>query len=118
VEKHFTDDRTREGPDHAFSMSPNDWRQMVERTRELEAALGPEQKRVMDNEMQTLSVQRRAVRAARAISRGACINASELIVLRPCPSDALPPYRIDEVVGRTAVRDIAVGECVRLDDLK
>ncbi len=47
VEKHFTDDRGREGPDHAFSMGPSDWRDMVDRTRELEAALGTEDKHVM-----------------------------------------------------------------------
>jgi N-acetylneuraminate synthase len=49
IEKHFTDDRGREGPDHAFSMDPADWREMVERTRELESALGTEEKRIMEN---------------------------------------------------------------------
>ena len=117
VEKHFTDDRGREGPDHAFSMSPADWRDMVERTRELEAALGTEEKRVMDNEAETVHLQRRAVRAARPIGKGARIEAGDLIALRPCPEKALPPYRMDEVVGRSAGRDIPAGECVLLDDL-
>ena len=40
VEKHFTDDTSRDGPDHAFSMNKSAWSDMVERTRELEAALG------------------------------------------------------------------------------
>ena len=40
IEKHFTDDISREGPDHAFSMDPKTWREMVDRTRELENALG------------------------------------------------------------------------------
>ena len=40
IEKHFTDDTTRDGPDHAFSMNPHTWREMVCRTRELEYALG------------------------------------------------------------------------------
>ncbi|MCJ7811225.1 MAG: N-acetylneuraminate synthase family protein, partial [Dehalococcoidia bacterium] len=40
VEKHFTDDMTREGPDHPFSMTPDAWRDMVDRTRELERAMG------------------------------------------------------------------------------
>ena len=35
VEKHFTDDTTRRGPDHAFAMDPRTWREMVDRTREL-----------------------------------------------------------------------------------
>lgn len=118
IEKHFTDDRTREGPDHAFSMGPDDWREMVDRTRELEYALGGEQKRVMHNETETVCLQRRALRARRSIARGARIEATDLIPLRPCPTDALPPYRIDEVIGRTAAREISEGECVRLADLQ
>ncbi len=54
VEKHFTDDRGREGPDHPFSMDPAGWRDMVNRTRELEAALGGGVKRVADNELETV----------------------------------------------------------------
>jgi N-acetylneuraminate synthase len=118
VEKHFTDDRSREGPDHAFSMGPSDWRDMVDRTRELEAALGTEDKHVMKNEEQTMVLQRRAIRAARPIRAGTRIEASDLIPLRPCPADALPPYRIDEVIGRDAAHDIPEGECVRLSDIR
>ena len=40
IEKHFTDDNRREGPDHPFSMNAQSWREMVDRTRELEFALG------------------------------------------------------------------------------
>ena len=35
IEKHFTDDNNREGPDHRFAMDPDTWRDMVDRTREL-----------------------------------------------------------------------------------
>ena len=118
IEKHFTDRRDREGPDHAFSMDPADWRDMVERTRELEAALGPEEKRVMDNENETVVLQRRAIRAARAIAKGAVIEAADLIPLRPCPTDALPPYRMGDLIGLTSICDIPAGECVRSSDVE
>ncbi len=117
VEKHFTDDTGREGPDHKFSMDPESWRDMVARTRELEAALGEEEKRVMDNERETVVLQRRAVRTARPIAAGEVIGRDDLTVLRPCPTDALPPYRLAEVVGRRAARDLEAGECVRPSDL-
>jgi N-acetylneuraminate synthase len=117
VEKHFTDDRNREGPDHPFSMDPPTWREMVDRTRELEAALGHEEKRVMANEAETVVVQRRAVRASRPIAAGQLLRAEDLTLLRPCPSDALPPYRLQEAVGRVARHAIEAGDCVRLADL-
>ena len=67
VEKHFTDDNSRDGPDHPFAMNPVTWREMVERTRELERALGSPEKFVAGNEMETVVIQRRCLRAARDI---------------------------------------------------
>ena len=54
IEKHFTDSNERPGPDHAFAMTPDTWREMVDRTRELEAALGSHEKFVADNEKETV----------------------------------------------------------------
>lgn len=112
IEKHFTDDRTRVGPDHAFSMTPADWREMVDRTRELEAALGDGVKRVEDNEQETVVVQRRALHASRAIAVGETIADADVIPLRPCPPGAATPADRPAVVGRTAVRAIAAGEAI------
>ena len=63
IEKHFTDNTSRIGPDHAFSMNPSSWQEMVERTRELEYSLGDGEKKVEFNEIETAIVQRRALRA-------------------------------------------------------
>jgi sialic acid synthase SpsE len=117
VEKHFTDDCTSDGPDHKFSLDPTTWREMVDRTRELELALGDGTKRVEANEQETVVLQRRAVRAARDLPNGSVLAAADLVVLRPCPPDAVPPYGLAELVGRTTARDIHEGDCVRFDDL-
>lgn len=61
IEKHFTDDTNREGPDHAFAMDPGSWRKMVTDVRLLEAALGDGVKRVEDNEKETRIIQRRGL---------------------------------------------------------
>ena len=57
VEKHFTDDNDRKGPDHPFSMNPKTWKEMVDRTRLLEASLGEAIKKVEDNEKETIVLQ-------------------------------------------------------------
>lgn len=117
VEKHFTDDTARPGPDHPFSMDPVSWRDMVDRTRELELALGTTEKRVMENEMETVVLQRRAVRAARDLAVGDTLTVDDLSLLRPCPVDALPPYRRDELVGHTVTRNIVAGEIITFGDV-
>jgi len=61
IEKHFTNDNSLEGPDHKFSMNPSTWKEMVERTRELEFALGNSVKKVEDNEKETYILQRRCL---------------------------------------------------------
>jgi N-acetylneuraminate synthase len=110
VEKHFTDDNAREGPDHPFSMTPASWREMVDRTRELELALGSPDKRVAENEADTVVVQRRCLRAARAIGAGEVLHRQDIDVLRPAAPGAILPFEIDAVLGARALRDIAMGE--------
>jgi N-acetylneuraminate synthase len=100
IEKHFTDDVMQVGPDHKFSMDPQSWREMVERTRELEAALGTGLKKVEENEMQTVVLQRRALRVVRNLPAGHILTRDDLTILRPAPSGALLPYEIDLVIGR------------------
>ena len=112
VEKHFTDDRRRQGPDHAFSMDPPGWRDMVDRARELESALGSSDKRVADNEAETVVIQRRCLRAARDLSPGEEISRADIAVLRPSPVGAIQPYEIDAVVGMKALVGIAEGDAL------
>ncbi len=113
VEKHFTDDNAREGPDHPFSMTPETWREMVDRTRELEAALGSPDKRVAENELDTVVVQRRCLRAARAIKAGDRLTRAMIDVLRPPPAGSIQPYELEAAIGTTASTDIPAGEALR-----
>ena len=117
IEKHFTDDTKREGPDHVFSMDPRTWREMVDRTRELQAALGTAIKDVEENEKETVVLQRRAIRMREDIKAGTELSHNLLEVLRPCPDDALPPYHLNEIIGRKVTRDVKAGEHLRWNDL-
>ena len=117
VEKHFTDDTTRSGPDHPFSLDAQSWREMVDRTRELEDALGSPIKQVEPNERETVVLQRRSVCAARPLAAGTVLSRRDLDVLRPCPPDALPPGDLDRVIGATLSRPLDRGEHVRWADL-
>lgn len=112
VEKHFTDDTTRTGPDHPFAMDPTTWRDMVDRTRELERALGAPQKFVAANERETVVIQRRCLRAARDFSAGETIQRDMIDVLRPATPGAIQPYEVSSVLGKVAITDIPAGEAL------
>jgi N-acetylneuraminate synthase len=110
VEKHFTDDNAREGPDHPFSMIAAGWRDMVDRTRELELALGSERKFVAENEKDTVVVQRRGLRATKALAAGAVLRREDVVALRPAPRDGFAPYELPALIGRRLRAAVAEGQ--------
>jgi N-acetylneuraminate synthase len=113
VEKHFTDDTSREGPDHPFSLTPRAWQEMVARTRDLERALGSTEKTVTDNERETIIVQRRCLRAALDLKAGTILRREHVEVLRPAPSDAIFPQEIGRILGMRLRADVSAGEHLR-----
>jgi len=117
IEKHFTDDNARKGPDHDFAMNPRSWREMVDRTRELEAALGDGVKRVEDNERETAVLQQRCLRAVQAMPPGHVLRAVDLEALRPAPAGAARPHELMSLVGRTLQRGLDAGEAICSADL-
>jgi len=118
VEKHFTDDIRRTGPDHAFSMDRGTWREMVDRTRELELSLGTGIKRIEGNEKETAVLQRRSVRLTCDLPAGATLTRDSVTVLRPCPADAVLPYEVGNVVGRTLRHAVKSGSHLRWTDIE
>ena len=99
IEKHFTDDNERDGPDHKFAMNPKNWRQMVENANEVFYALGDGKKKIEENEVSSRIVQQRCLRAAMDIPAGTVLKAEHIEALRPCPDDALRPYELDKYIG-------------------
>jgi N-acetylneuraminate synthase len=118
IEKHFTDDTTREGPDHKFSMDFNTWKDMVSRTRELENSLGLGIKKVEDNEVETVVLQRRSIRVKKDLAAGDMVREDDLEFLRPCPEDALPPYELEKILDKELVENIKSGDYIKWTSIK
>ncbi len=117
VERHFTDNNDREGPDHKFALNPVDWAHMVAETRLLERALGSADKSIVGNEQDTQVVQRRCLRAARDIQAGELFTREMIDVLRPATPGAIKPDQIPGVIGTRALHDMPKGKELRWTDL-
>jgi len=117
IEKHFTDDNSRVGPDHGFAMNPAAWREMVDRSRELQAALGDGVKRIEDNELETAVLQQRCVRAACELPAGTVLRAEHLEMLRPAPLGAARPHELHQLLGRALLLNRGAGEALCLSDV-
>ncbi len=110
IEKHFTDDNSRDGPDHKFSMNPETWKEMVLRTRELEYSLGTGSKKVEENELETVVLQRRCLRAAKDIKARTTITEECIAVLRPAPLDSIYPKHKPDLFSKILINDLKKGD--------
>lgn len=115
IEKHFTDDISRPGPDHGFSMDARTWREMVDATRYLEASLGSPIKKVEENESETVILQRRAIRVIKDLKAGEVLTADMIQFQRPCPTDAIQPNDVAKLLNRNVIKDITNGDFLRLE---
>lgn len=115
IEKHFTDDNNREGPDNAFAMNPVTWRDMVDRSYELIDALGDGVKRVEDNEKESMIVQRRCLRINTDLKAGDVIEEKDLIALRPISPGGVDPHEKDKFVGKRINTNLEAGEHLKFD---
>lgn len=117
-EKHYTLKNNLRGPDHKFAMNPKSWSEMIHAARELESSLGLERKIVEKNELNSIIVQRRAVRANKNLKRGHIISKKDLICLRPCPKVAVSPFDINKILNKKLKKNKIKGDFFRLSDFK
>lgn len=113
IERHFTDDTSREGPDHSFAMDPSAWDTMVRETRKLELSLGDGVKKVEANERAALVVQRRSIRFVCSKESGEMVGREDLELLRPYEDGSFQPSDLQNVVGRKLKLDVQAGEALR-----
>ena len=117
IERHFTDDNNRVGPDHKFALDPAAWRLMVDETRRLERALGSSVKFIAENELETAVVQRRCIRAARDLPAGHVLSREDVEVLRPAAPGAMTPDLLTSVNGLRLSKGLVKGEALRWGDV-
>ncbi len=116
IEKHVTLDRSDAGPDHPFAMEPDELAVMVQRIREVEAALGDGRKAgPRPEEMEMAAKGRRSLHARDDIPAGAVIVEEMLVVKRP--GLGISPALRSQVVGRKAARTIEHDEWITWDSL-
>ena len=118
IEKHFTDDKTRNGPDHPFAMDGADFKKMVDDIRLMEKMLGRPVREVYDEEKAQYVSMKRGIRARRSILEGMPITREMIEVLRPCGADDFKASEISMVVGHVAKRNIAKGDALHLGDIE
>lgn len=115
IEKHFTLNKKDKGPDHPHSMEPDEFRFMVDSIREVERAMGSTRKEVVEEEGETVFVQRRCLYAKHALKAGEVITEEDLDVLRPALG--IPPKYKETIIGKVINRDIPAKDPIFWEDI-
>lgn len=110
IEKHFTLDRSMEGPDHKASLEPSELEAMVRSIRNIEKALGTGEKTASPSERKNISVARKSIVAKRAVRAGEIFTEENITVKRP--GTGISPMRWFDVLGTAAARDYAEDELI------
>lgn len=117
VERHFTLDRAMEGPDHAASLTHDEFKRMVDGIREIEEALGEGRVRQLSQgEMINRENLGKSLVASSFLNKGVVIRPEHIKVRSP--GQGLSPQRYEELVGRKLQHDMEEEEFFYLSDLK
>lgn len=112
IEKHFTLDRTMDGPDHRASLEPDELREMVSQIRQVESALGTGVKEPSESEKKNIPIARKSVVAACNIAPGEPFTENNITAKRP--GGGLSPMLWEQVIGKTAKRAFNPDEPIEL----
>jgi N-acetylneuraminate synthase len=114
IEKHFTLDRTMEGPDHFASSEPKEFAKMTQAIRNVECAFGTSEKDITSSERQNIFFMRRSIHAARKLKRGEIIEKNCIKITRPF--DGLEPWLIEKIIGKKIKTNIKKDDPITMEN--
>ncbi|MBR0815054.1 N-acetylneuraminate synthase family protein [Bradyrhizobium diazoefficiens] len=117
IERHITLDREMEGPDHAASLEPEEFRSLVSGIREVEAARGEKlaERALSQGELINRENLAKSLVAARDLSAGTMISEADIAV--KSPGQGLSPLKMPALLGRKLARTMAADDYFFQSDL-
>lgn len=118
IEKHYTIDRSQDGPDHSFAIEPNELVEMTNGIRLVEKAMGDGVKTVTEDEIEMRKFAHRSIFATTDINPGQEISYHNTAILRPGKKKrGIDPIDYEKVLGAKAINKIQEGQSVTWNDL-
>lgn len=116
VEQHFTLNHTWKGTDHAFSLEPIGMRKLVRDLRRVKVAMGDGEKRIYPSEVNPIHKMGKKLVAARDLKSGQILTRDDIAI--KSPGDGLPPYELENAIGKILQSDLLEDQDIRLENMK
>ena len=104
IERHFTDDASRPGADHAVSLDPPRFTELVKSVRRLEKARGSGKKKITGFEEKIRRDSMRGLYAARDIRKGETVGEKDILLARPGDGVTLAEFR--KILNKKSPADV------------
>lgn len=115
IEKHFTYDKSAEGPDHKASLDPEELKKMVEAIRHIEAAVGDGIKQPMETELSTRTVARKSLVWKKDKQAGDIVEFDDICCKRP--GTGISPDKLECIIGKKVTCSCKEDELVNWNDI-
>jgi pseudaminic acid synthase len=115
IEKHFILDRSIGGPDASFSMNEQEFTEMVKSVRSAESAIGTATYELTEKQLAGRSFSR-SLYISKDIEKGEIVSPEHIRSVRPGYS--LHPRYLNEIIGRTTLKDFTIGDRIKIEDFK
>ncbi len=110
IEKHFTLDKTMDGPDHKASLEPEELKTMVVAIRNIEKALGGCEKKPSPSESINIDIVRKSIVASSSIPEGEILSEKNITIKRP--GNGISPMAWDKIIGTVATKDYQMDDLI------
>jgi N,N'-diacetyllegionaminate synthase len=110
IEKHFTLDKTMDGPDHKASLEPEELKAMVSAIRNIEKALGSNEKKPSPSESVNIDIARKSIVASQSIKKGDKLSSENITTKRP--GAGINPMQWDKIIGTPSKKDYQMDDLI------
>jgi N,N'-diacetyllegionaminate synthase len=110
IEKHFTLDKTMDGPDHKASLEPEELKAMVSAIRNIEKALGSNEKKPSPSEIVNIDIARKSIVASQSIKKGDKLTSENITTKRP--GSGINPMQWDKIIGTPSKKDYQMDDLI------
>jgi N,N'-diacetyllegionaminate synthase len=111
IEKHFTLDRSSDGPDHAASLEPDELKEMVSSIRNIEKAMGDGLKKPSPSEIKNINIARKSIVASKVINKGDVFTEKNLTVKRP--GSGISPMKWNDIINKKSNFNYEIDELIK-----
>lgn len=105
IERHFTYDKTLDGPDHKLSSTKDEFKKLINYSRNIEIALGDGVKKPVDSEIRSRETNRTSIIVMKDLKKGDILTKEVIDIRRP--GSGLKPSMLDNILGKKVTIDLS-----------